>query len=230
VSGRADISRPVTILAARAAVIALGATAVLTGFFAFWSGCAACHADVRIAALSGPVTAGWEKAASLRASALNRSSFGPFPPVSLGVEEFLDRPGGNAKQAAEVVRDVLLSSPALAEGWLGLAQLTLADGGATSTALPLLEVSRWLGPKEGRLMVRRAVLGFDRWSELDARQRAAAVTEAVQTVSSTAEVYQVVQIRDALMRQTPQVRTQILSDMDAAVPDGPAAVRRLSLR
>ncbi|MCZ8108119.1 MAG: hypothetical protein O9972_60950 [Burkholderiales bacterium] len=229
-SGRADISRPVTILAARLAVFGFGATAALTGFSAFWSGCATCHAEARIAALSGPVTAGSEKAASHRASALNRSSFGPFPPVSLGVEEFLDRPGGNAKQAAEVVRGVLSSSPALAEGWLGLAQLTLADGGATSTALPLAEISRWLGPKEGRLMVRRAVFGFDRWSDLDSRQRAAAVTEGVQTVSSTAEMYQVVQIRDALMRQPPQIRTQILGDMAAAVPDGPVAVRRLSLR
>lgn len=195
-----------------------------------WSGCAACDANVQLAALSGPVTAVAEKAAAERASALNRSFFGPFPPSSLGVEEFLDRPGGNAKEAAEIVRNVVAISPARSDGWQGLAQLTLAAGGATSAAMRFVEVSRWLGPKEGRLMVRRAVVGVDRWNDLDPRQRAAALTDAVQTVSSPDEAFQVAQIREALMRQSPQVRTQILADMDAIVPNGPAAVRRLALR
>lgn len=214
---------------ARVVVLGLASSAVLTGFFAFWSGCSSCNAEARLAALAGPATAASERAEAERARALNRSSFGPFPPTSLGVEEVLERPGGNVGQAAEVVRGVLSRSPALAEAWLGLAQLLLANGQTATVALPLVEVSRWLGPKEGRLMVRRAVLGIDRWGDLDARQRGAAVAEAVQTVASTGEYYQVGLVRDALMRQSPQVRTAIVSDMNMTVPDGPAAIRRLGL-
>ncbi len=207
----------------------MATTAVLTGFSAFWFGCNSCNADARLAALAGPATVASERAEAERARALNRSSFGPFPPASLGVENLLDRPGSDAGMATGVVRDVLSLSPALAEGWLGLAQLYLANGQATSTALPLVDMSRWLGPKEGRLMVSRAVLGIDRWGDLNARQRGATVAEAVQTVSSMGEYYQVVHIREALMRQTPQVRTTIVADMNATVPDGPVSVRRLAL-
>lgn len=228
-TGRTGLRRATSILGGRLAILALATATVVQGAWVMVAGCATCGVAAELAALAGPSSPAAERAKAERAATLNRTTFGPFPPVTLGVEEFLDRPGGDAARARDAVRAVLAERPALAEAWLGLAQLSLANGGSVPSVVPLVEASRWFGPKEGRLMVRRAVLGIARWDELDARQRAAAVAEAVQTVASPGEFYQVLQVREALTRQTPAVRRTILADMAAAVPNGAAAVRRLAL-
>jgi hypothetical protein len=224
-----DRPRRLTILLARLAVFFMAGSAVAMGVSRYMIGCFSCSVAGQLDSLSGARTPETDRVSEERRRMLERTRFGPFPHGSLGVEEFIERPGGDTAKASVVLRRLISEQPALAEAWQGLAEVMIAGGRGASEALPLVQVSRLLGPKEGRLMVRRAIFGIANWDLLDARQRSATVTEAVQTASSLAEAYQVTLIRDALRRQNPDTRQAIMIQMAASVPYGPGALQRLGL-
>ncbi len=118
-------------------------------------------------------------------------------------------------------------TPTSTHDWLSLAQ-SMSDQGRPAEALAFWRLSYIFGPREGHVMVQRAVLGIDHWSLLEPEDKIRTALQIATTASAYGEAYHVALMNNALNRNGVAQRQEIAGTV-ALAPNGPAALRRLGL-